>query len=282
MDSRSRFRHRFKLVVQLVAVLLVTSTCGILDVPDIPSNPMDPSDPIFQPPSVIFPTGPIEGETIDTCYVLLAWSGNQPEMSFSYQMDSEGWSDWAGDTSTIYPYLDEGTHTFQIKSRYYNGVESQGAESLSFEIDDIQGPALRFYPRYKIVSFSSSFSLDVFLDEVVNIAGVKAAIAFDPAYLRVDRIDVYEDGRSLLKQNDGTVIPFYSYNNTSGSILIEVGTATGSPAGVSGSGAIASLTFTTLQAFSTEVTFVDGSEFRDPENVKIDLYESVATLIDIR
>ncbi len=281
MDSRSRFRHRSRLAGQLV-LLLLACTCGILDVPNIPSNPMDPSDPSFETPKVSFSIAPNEGATVDTCYVLLAWSGNHPGMSFSYQMDSESWSDWVGDTSVVYTYLDEGSHTFLIRSRYYNGVESQAPISLSFTVDDIHGPALRFYPRYKIVSSGSSFSLEVFLEEVVNVAGVKAVITFDPVYLLVDQIDIYEDVKSLLKQNSGTVIPFYSYDNADGSATIEAGAATGDPPGVSGTGPIAKITFIANRSASIEIVFTPVTELRTPENTHIPILELVGAFAAIQ
>lgn len=282
MDSHSNFRNCFKLVVQLAVVLLLASTCGILDVPDLPSNPMDPSDPSFQPPTVTFAIAPGEGSTVDTCYALMAWVGNQPGMSFSYQMDSEGWSDWAGDTSTIYPYLDEGTHTFQIKSRYYNGVESQGAESLSFEIDDIHGPALRLVPRRIVVPNGFSFSLEVYLEEVENVAGLKAVLFFDPVCFHVDRIDVYNDSRSLLMRTGGTVIPFYGYDNTSGSMTIEVGTAIGEPLGVSGTGPVAIISFVSRQVVNTKIEFMPTCVLRNPTNEEIPISELSSAIVEVQ
>jgi len=145
MDFLSKSRRHFRLAL-LTLALLSGISCDILEVPEELSNPMDPTDPRFEPPSVQFTEAPDLGETVDTSHVLLAWTGNQRGMSFTYRKDNDDWSEWTDDTSTTYPYLDEGAHTFQIKSRYSNGVASQGAQSLFFEIDDIQGPAMRFFP----------------------------------------------------------------------------------------------------------------------------------------
>ena len=99
--------------------------------------------------------------------------------------------------------------------------------------------------------------------------------------MQVIRIEVYEDSRSLLKANGGTVSPVSKYDNATGTATVEVATATGDPPGVSGTGAIALVSFKGLQAGQWEVTFDSISEIREPNNVTVTLAEKVAAVVEV-
>ena len=118
------------------------------------------------------------------------------------------------------------------------------------------------------------------LEEVENVFAVKAVLEFDPTAMQVNQIEVYEDSRSLLKANGGTVIPFSSYDNAAGSATIEVATATGNPAGVSGTGAIARVIFGATG--SGQITFGTGTSPRDPENGEITISETAFAEVVVR
>jgi hypothetical protein len=120
------------------------------------------------------------------------------------------------------------------------------------------------------------------LEDVENVFAVKAVLEFDPTRLQVSQVEVYEDSRSLLKANGGTVIPFSSYDNTAGNITIEVATAAGSPPGVTGTGSIAQVTLTTIQAGYAEIIVDIASEVRDPDNTGIAFYEIASALVEVR
>lgn len=78
------------------------------------------------------------------------------------------------------------------------------------------------------------------------------------------------------------MIPFLSYDSAAGTITIEVATATGSPPGVSGTGAIARVTFTAVQRGNTQISFLAPTELRDPDNVSIPLAEKVRVLVEVK
>ncbi|MCH7573902.1 MAG: hypothetical protein IIA59_02140 [Candidatus Marinimicrobia bacterium] len=266
--------HRASLVLLFMLACTSTPTEPEFD------NPIIPDDPNYVPPLTTIVSGPAEGEVVDAHTVTFIWSGNQPGMSFLYRLTGSAWSDWTADTTVTFIYLDEGDYTFEVIGRYASGIEEDPPTIRNYTIDDIHGPALWLAPRFQSVIQGGSVTVEVMLEEVTNVLAVKAALAFNPAQLQVTSIEVYEDSRSLLKSNGGTVIPFSSYDNSAGTITIEVATATGSPAGVSGTGAIAKVTLTVTQ--SGQLVFGAASSLRDASNVTITILETAAAVVEVR
>ncbi len=270
-------------LVAIVGAFIITGTgCG--SAPDAPEydNPIIPDDPNYEPPQTTILSGPAEGAVVDTHTVTFSWRGNQAGMDFMHLRPDSTWSDFSTDTSVTFRYIDEGDYLFEVSGRYSSLVEEDIPASRSYTIDDIRGPALRLYPRYQEVDVGSEFSLEVMLEEVENVFAVKVVLEFDPAALQVSNIEVYEDSRSLLKANGGNVIPFSSVDTTQGTVTIEVATATGNPPGVSGTGPIAQITFSAIQAGQAEITFDAPSEIRDPDNATIPLTEKAKSLVEVR
>jgi len=255
--------------LSLVTVLAL-GACSILEGPEDISNPLDPTDPNFETPSVTFIQAPTEGETVDTCYVLLDWDGNQSSMNYSYRMDDQSWSEWTSDHLLEYPLLDEGSHVFEVKSRYFNGVESDDPQTITFTIDDLDGPALTLSPRYSVGSIHESVEIEIMAHDVTDLAMIKAVLNFNPAQLVVTSVSVYEN-ESILADNGGTVIPFYLIDNEQGQITIEVAVATGNPSSVSGTGGIALIDFSSTSSLSSDLDFEISSEFRDADNTTIQI-----------
>lgn len=253
----------------LVAIFIIGS-CSILDGPEEISNPMDPNDPNFVPPTVIFSQAPSDGSTVDTCFVAFEWEGNKPSMNYSYRIDDQEWSDWSNERIVEYTLLDEGGHRFEIKSMYFNGVESDDPLSIDFSVDDLTSPALTLFPRYSVGQINEVIEIEIVAHEVTDLALVKAILNYNPDQLAVNSIIVYES-ESLLAVNGGAVIPFYSVDNEMGTITIEVGVATGNPTGVSGSGKIAKIGFIPITTQPSDLNFGLSSEFRNPDNTTIQI-----------
>ncbi len=245
------------------------SGCSLLEAPEDVSNPMDPSDPDFEPPAVTFIQAPEDGQIVDTCFVQFEWEGNQPSMNFSYRIDDKNWSEWSTDHLIEYPLLDEGSHTFEIKSRYYNSVESDYPQTVSFTVDDIQGPALWIYPRLIEVSIGEQFSVEVMVEDVTDLAVAKIVIEFDEDLLDATGMQIYDTEDAFLRSNGGTIIFFHDYDYENGIITIETGVATGSPPSVSGSGAIVKIFFIGRYTGQGQITINNASEFRRPDNTSI-------------
>ncbi|MCH7574328.1 MAG: hypothetical protein IIA59_04300 [Candidatus Marinimicrobia bacterium] len=244
-------------------------------------NPVIPGDPNYEAPQTTILSGPAEASVIDSHTVTFVWAGNRNEMQFTYQLNETSWSGWNTDTSMALQYLDEGAYTFAVKGRYISGVEEDLAVSRAFTIDDIHGPALRLYPRLKQTGLFMSNSLEIMLEEVTDVMIVAVTLSFDPAKLEVNQIEVYVDERSILKTSGGTVIPFWSIDNSAGTASVDVATVTGSPAGVSGTGAIAKIYFT-AKGSGQFIISAEESSIRDPSNNEITITEFVGALVTIK
>ncbi len=256
--------------------------CSLLEAPEDVSNPMDPNDPDFVFPYVNFLDTPTDGGIVDTCFVRFEWDGNHVDMNYSYRMDEGTWSGWFSGKSVEYPFLDEGDHLFEIKSRYYNGVESEESQVLSFQVDDVEGPALMFYPRTVEVASDSIFFLEILIEGVTDLTGVKAIINFDCTILDIQNIQIFDDERSFLLKNGGTLISFCEYNNSDGTIKIESGVATGNPPFVEGSGLIARITLSSIRTGVTILQYNILSELRDSNNTTIEILETVAAHVRVK
>jgi len=244
-------------------------------------NPFDPRNPDYIIPETTIHQGPSEGATLDTHSVTFAWSGNEQVVEYRYSLTGLGWSEWTDDTSASYSYLEEGQYTFEVQGRYISDDEDDTPDTVNFEIDDIHGPALRFFPRYLVAAFKDTIALEVVLEEVDDLKGVRAELEFDPTRLQINRLLVLDDTTSLLLQNGGEVISFVAFDNASGTATIEVATATGNPPAVSGTGVIAKVIFTIVQPGSTQVAFTAESELRDGGNQTIVLQESVPAVVEV-
>ena len=273
---------RLILLAAASGFIIAGLSCG--SAPNAPEydNPIIPDDPSYEPPQTTILSGPEEGAVVDTHVVTFTWRGNQDNMTFAYRLDGGSWSTWLPDTTATLQYLDEGDYLFEVQGQYTSGVIEDTAAARSFTVDDIHGPALWLYPRYQEINSGSTFTLEVMLEEVENVFAVKVVLRFDPAALRVSQIEVYEDSRSLLKANGGTVISFSSYDNALGLVTCEVATATGDPPGVSGTGTIARVTFTAVGRGSSLISFTPASALRDPDNANIAPLTRVSTVVEVR
>ncbi len=273
---------RLTLVAIAGTVIITGSGCDSAPAAPEYDNPIIPGDPNYVPPLTTITSGPAEGAVVDTHMVTFTWRGNQAGMDFMCLLPDSTWTDFSTDTSITFRYLDEGDYLFEVSGRYSSLVEEDIPASRTYTIDDIHGPALYLYPRYQQVDVGSEFSVEVMLEEVENVFAVKAVLEFDPAAMQVSQIEVYEDSRSLLKANDGTVIPFSSYDNAAGSATIEVATATGEPEGVGGTGAVGKVTFTTTATGEAHLILSATSELRDPDNVDITLNDLADAKVEVR
>jgi len=250
--------------------------------PDEPEydNPIIPEDPNFIAPETTILTGPIDGTTVDDHTVTFTWTGNEDVVEYCYRMGTSDWSAWDMETTTTYEYLDEGSYHFEVAGRYASLIEDTTAASVNFTIDAIHGPALWLYPRYQEVASGESFTVEVMLEDVVDVMAVKAVLAFDPAQMQVSSIIIYDDADSLMKSNGGELIQYQSIDKTNGAAIIEAVLATGNPPSISGTGAIAQVTFVAIQP--GDITFGAATSLRDPDNGEIAITETPLAKVEVR
>ena len=102
--------------------------------------------------------------------IILNWSGNELVVDYSYNFNSQGWSDWTTDTSLAVSYLDENDYTFEVKGRYITEDEDDTPAEASFTVDAVSGPGLRIYPLYQTINVGDNEVVSLFLEEVTDIS----------------------------------------------------------------------------------------------------------------
>ena len=81
----------------------------------------DVEAPIEAPlPDTYIIMGPQEGLVLTEPSVTFQWAGSNrlvSEFSYRYAPEQENWSEWAADTTVTLKNLNQGSYTFEIKSR---------------------------------------------------------------------------------------------------------------------------------------------------------------------
>jgi len=261
-------------------------SCNLVTQPPPPEreNPIDPKNPNFQPPKVEIISGPKEGDILANHTVTFKWRGNQADslMLFSYRLDYGTWSPWSSQNEVTFTYLDEGKHTFEVKAKYINNIEGQ-VLSINFTVDAVKGPAFMFFPRKSEVSQGSSFDSEIYIEEGANFAGAKIVIEYQQAVFTLENIEIYNDARSIMLKNGGTLIDFVN-TNTAGRVEINVAVAGGSPENVNGTGAIGKVRFRANPGYggNYEIKFGGESKLRDADNNDIQIKNMVSKVVVIK
>ena len=258
-------------VFMLILLILLSSSC---------EKPLAPP-PVA--PATTITAGPAAGETVTVDSVTFVWAATGDAGSYSYRFDSDVWSDWTTITSATFGYLDEGSHTFSVRSRHTNGVTiEQNPPTRTFTVDAVKGQSVMFLPRLKIVTNSQRFTYDVKAEEVVGLLAAKITIGYNRSVLRIDSIQF----GSFVAVNGGNAVQFPSVNsvdNVNGKAVINLGIAGGSPRGITGSGVIATLFCRALAAGTIELSFdSSGTEYRDTANAQIPLRDLINGRLEVQ
>lgn len=121
---------------------------------------------------------------------------------------------------------------------------SSGAHAVP--VISLTGPAT--------VGVGSGFDLNVLVTDVADLYGYQFDLGFDAAHFRVDRVS---EG-SLLQTGGSTFFDGGSFDNGQGLISFVLGTLVGPDAGVSGSGILATVHFTNLDAGASSFAVNNG------------------------
>jgi len=187
----------------------------------------------------------------------LSWEGNDYALEFSYMVeyniDSDkqvwqpynNWSDWTYEATDTLNKLDEGSYTFQVKSRFGNveELEEESYLSKNFEIDNIMTPALRIYPLHQTAKPGDEIDVYLYFEEVpenLSVTGLHVDIQ-----INTDELEFINDQFALgelVTVFPGTVIfPNPTYSEDGASITIVGVAADSSGTGIYGTGSIAKL-----------------------------------------
>ena len=261
-----------------IGVILLFISCDVDDVEY--ENPLDPGNPEYEEPNTTI-SSPQQGLTYYEHSFVATWEGNKEDMTFRTKLDDGDWSYQLGDTDWYQykfmnlEYLDEGEHAFLVQGRYISGDVEPQPDSVSFTINAVTGPALRFYHMETTASINDQITLDIYAEEVSNIDGAEIIIDFDPSMVRVDGWNIGQ----FMETAGVDPLSFTEIDNTGGEAILDIGVMGATLDDVSGTGIIASLEITLLATGQTELTFNNQSTLRDKDNNDVDIVETVKGII---
>lgn len=247
-------------------------------------NPKDPESDVHVAPETSIISAPEEGSTVTTSVVTFEYSGNDDGMLFQWQLNSDGWSGWNIESSVTLAYLEEGSYTFEVRGAYDPGSGGYPTDIddspavVNFIVDAIHGASLWFSPLYVTVPRGIDFEMHLVAEEVSDLMAVRAVIRYDTSILEALEV---EDG-TFLTSTGGSLVSYHSIDSESGTIEINIGTAAGTPIGVSGTGTVCRILFRGIVSQESEITFDTANTLlRDHLNQVVTINYLVGALVVI-
>lgn len=132
------------------------------------------------------------------------WGGNDFALEFSYMLEYyvdyadqvwqpyNNWSNWTTEKNIWFYNLDEGHYTFYVKSRFDDKEEQEPYQSTDFEIDAIEGCAVRMYPLYQEITPESDFDLFVYVEECHDLMLMDLRLQYNQDELEVSDLTAEE------------------------------------------------------------------------------------------
>lgn len=220
---------------------------------------------------------PSNGAVINSTTAEISWQ-LETGAECSYNFNNNGWSDWRLGPFVSFNYLDEGTYTFFIKSRFDPLIEEENPVSITFEVDALQGPGLRIFPLlYDVsigdISVQKNIEISVYAEDIDRVVFGEITISVNK--YRLEYIG-YEKGSMLSSIADDIII---FVDNIVGSSEDEIkftfATDFISQAGISGTGELIKYKFRLIgssdiwNSFGSEVKIKDSSSLRNFSNDEI-------------
>ena len=253
--------------------------------PDL-SNPIFDNSPDVQGPETTILT---HDAVFDTSTITLSWEGNEYVNGYSYRLEplsyqdadietymGSSWSELSSATSVTLEYLDEGIYKFYVEGRF--NIDHTDTAFTTFEVNAINGPALRMYPLNQTVTLEGQFDIYLFAEEINDVAGIEAELDYNSNFITYDN---YVIGSAISDYADLTIFPPPTSDPNGGNILIS-GVVAGN--GLSGTGAIMKLTFTFSGSDPSTTTIdIDPSNtlLRDIDNYDITIEKMVSGSVEV-
>ena len=270
----------------LLSILVFFFGCEELPSESVVDNPLDPDNPNYEAPLATIDSGGGDGDILLTNSVSFIWSGKNELSQFAYKLEDfdSDWSDWSSNLEVAYNYLDEGDYIFNVKEKYSTGDEQETPTAISFTVNAIAGPAFVMKRQLVEINNNNAFAVDVIAEEVDNLLAALIKIEFDTDKLDVLSIDTA--GTSNWSANtDGITFVATSVTdaNTNGWMEINTTRLGGEPVGMTGTGTVATITFTARNTGVTNITFSAGNtcQMRDSNNTNLDINELVLVRVEI-
>ena len=259
------FREHSKLQRSFSVFLLSLFAVCFYSCTEDPVAPPDPSGgggggvPTFTP-VLNSSSHDIIGSTIT-----ISWMGNTYAKEFSYRnkpVDEDwpeiSWSDWSTLNEVTIPYLDEDEYIFEVKSRFEETGNESAVLTVEFEIDAVEGPGLRFYPLYTEVSADSTFTMDIYSEEVTNLIGAEIEFTYDDSQMEFSSAS---PGSLLLSVPNNQLIDEEPVPGTIRLTFVSIASVSNQTAEVlNGSGSLVQLVFTAKPSASgTHLLEISGN-----------------------
>jgi hypothetical protein len=207
----------------------------------------------------------------DGSVVTFSWTTNAVVARSEYRFDQDGFQS-VGTGGSVQSYnLDEGVHTFTLKSYHFNEFVYVDT-SITFTVDAVKGPALMFKPRFRRISAATDFIDSIKVEEVAGALGASFVVKYDPRMIQISEVKSPFEPELLLL-----------YNQRSGELLIDF-VCTGSLShGLNGSTAVVTITCRGLgSAGQTTFLAFDKVIFRDLNNAGIAVRETPNAKVEFR
>jgi len=256
----------------LLILLLIWGSCESYRNPGA-DNPLDPDNPGFTKPEVAVISGPALDEIVNSHTVTFGLKLNETATEFKYMFDYGDWSAWQSDTTVTLTYLDEGSHNIIFKARNAVGIEQDDNVATDFVVDAIKGPALRFYPRKVCVQQNQQFMVQIYAEEVVDMAGLTIDISRNEA-IELVFYQILDDVYNQNFFNESAQILSVPETNLVDALIKISMMRVGQPAAASGTGALVFLTLKFTGTQTTQLTF-------SPECVMLDSAMQTITINEL-
>jgi len=224
-------------------------------------NPLDPeNNPEYVVPDTYIAMDELAGSVLDTSTVMITWSGNDLTVEYAYKLNESSWSDWTADTSDTINYLDDGDYNFSVKGRYDSGDEDTTPATVNFSVDMVQGPALRVYTLLTEMSLDSTADVYIYAEDVEDMVITMFQVQYDANILSLNS-EAVSKGELLAGIKE---MVFIVEEISTG--LLEVNVGIPSHSGVTGTGSLVKLPFTSKSAGSSAIE-IENAEFGKPGNI---------------
>ncbi len=297
----SQIKHSILPIGSLLTLVMVLAACG--DIFGDVENLFDPDSPDFSPPQTLIEIGPAEGATLDTSGVTFAWrhanSNYWPDTTdtaatydypgrifYSYHVDISAWSDWISGEMLLgfdkpnhtydentgrhilqLPRLEDGDHTFEVRSRYPSDIEESNWPERNYTISTYDGTALIVSPGYVYSDSGATFIISVKMIDVVNLLGAHLILDYDSEMLAIDDYSIKTEISDIFGISAGEVIEYVEIDSVKGLLEANVAIAGGTVTGNTGSGILARIRFKHIGTIgSTDIEISPGSSLRNVYN----------------
>lgn len=138
-----------------------------------------------------------------------------------------------------------------------------------------------FHPRKVKVQTNDSFTVEVLVEEVINLIGLSFQIPYDDPAVDLVIYEIYESETSFLAKQNATVLSIEENDEVNHVLKITLGRAAGDPVGVDGTGAIMNITFQFTGSSDTQINF-QNCQMQGPEMQEITINEIVECILEVK